>query len=292
MTTLSGKTVLITGATNGIGKQTALELAKQGATVVIVGRNSERTQAVIAEIKTVTNNPNIEGLIGDLSLIADVHRLADEFKARHDRLHILINNAGGIFFQREETSEGHEMTFALNHLSYFLLTNLLLDMLQASAPARIINVSSDAHQMGKIDFEDIELKKAYAAFAAYGRSKLMNIYFTYELARRLKESGVRGVTVNALHPGFVRTGFWHNTPNGFIKGVMGVLQRFGLTVEKGAETSVYLATSPEVEDVSGKYFEKKKAKPSVKGSYEKDEWARLWTVSAEITGLAVPEMVS
>src|SRR5215207_6225037 len=206
---MSEKIILITGATNGIGKAAALELAKQGNTVVIVGRNPAKTQATVEEIKQQSGNSAVEGLIADLSSLADVRRLADEFRQRHSRLDVLINNAGALFAERELTVDGYEMTFAVNHLAYFLLTNLLLDLLKASAPARIVNVASDAHKGMKINFDDLQLEKNYGGMMgpAYGQSKLANILFTYELARRLAGTGV---TVNALHPGLVRTGFAGN----------------------------------------------------------------------------------
>lgn len=282
MQSMDGKTCLVTGGTNGIGKQTALELAKLGATVVIVGRNRQKTAEVVTEIKAAAGHDQVEGLIADLSLMEQVRHLTEEFKAKYRELHVLINNAGAIFFEKQMTAEGHEMTFALNHLSYFVLTNLLLEMLKASAPARVINVSSGAHRMGRLDFNDLEFNRGYAGFRAYGRSKLMNIIFTYDLAERLHGTGV---TVNALHPGFVRTGFGKNTQSNLIKWVFGGIQRLALKPEDGAQTSVYLASSPEVEGLTGKYFHQKQPVKSSAESYQKDHWQRLWEVSAQITGV-------
>jgi NAD(P)-dependent dehydrogenase (short-subunit alcohol dehydrogenase family) len=285
MAQMDGKVVLVTGATNGIGKVTALELATMGAAVVVVGRNAAKTQAVVEEIKTLSGIPQVEGLVADLSVMNQVRRLADEFKARYNRLDVLVNNAGAVFSQRRETEDGYEMTFALNHLNYFLLTNLLLDLLKASAPSRIINVSSDAHRMPRgLNFDDLQRKNRYSlmGFAAYGDSKLANVLFTYELARRLQGTGV---TANAVHPGSVATGFAHNTP-GFLNRVMGLVDRFSLTPEQGARTMIYLASSPEVEGVSGKYFDKSKAVPSSKASYDEEAARRLWEISEQITGLA------
>jgi NAD(P)-dependent dehydrogenase (short-subunit alcohol dehydrogenase family) len=281
---MDGKTVLITGATNGIGKVAALELAKKGATVVIVGRNQTKTTETVTEIKAQSGNPNIEMIVADLSSIAEVRKVADAFKAKHSRLDVLINNAGAIFSSRQETVDGYEMTFAFNHLAYFLLTNLLLDTLKASAPARIINVSSDAHTGGKINFDDLNAKNGYgmAGMSAYSNSKLENIMFTYELARRLEGTGV---TANVLHPGLVNTGFNKNN-GGLMRFVMGILGAFSLSPEQGADTIIYLASSPDVEGVTGKYWDKRKAVKSIDASYDVSAQQRLWTVSAQMTGLA------
>lgn len=282
---MDGKVALVTGATNGIGKVTALELAKTGATVVLTGRSREKTQATVDEIKTRSGSARVEALVADLSIMSEVRRLADLFKAGHDRLHILVNNAGAVFPQRRETDDGYEMTFALNHLSYFLLTNLLLDLLTASAPARIINVSSDAHRGGKMQFDDLHFKTnryGISGMAAYSQSKLANVLFTYELARRLEGTGV---TANAVHPGFVATGFGRSS-SGLMNRMMGLLHRFALTPEEGARGSVYLASSAEVEGVSGKYYDKGKMVRSSKASYDEETQRRLWAVSEQMTGRA------
>ncbi|MBL8153846.1 MAG: SDR family oxidoreductase [Anaerolineae bacterium] len=280
---MQGKTVLVTGATSGIGKVTALELARMGAQVVIVGRSAERCAAVVQEIQGKTGNGQVEALVGDLSLMRETRRVAEEFRARHTRLHVLVNNAGAIYDKRQETEEGLEKTFALNHISYFLLTTLLLDLLKASAPARVVNVSSGAHTMGKLDFDDLQNQKNYGmgGFRAYGQSKMMNILFTYELARRLKDTGV---TANVLHPGAVATGFGRNN-RGLFNRIFALLGPFMLTPERGAETSIYLASSPEVEGVTGRYFERKKPIASAPASYDETTQRRLWEVSEEITGL-------
>jgi NAD(P)-dependent dehydrogenase (short-subunit alcohol dehydrogenase family) len=280
---LQGKTILITGGTNGIGKASALSLAKMGAQVVIVGRNAEKTQATVAELKTQSGNAQIDFLLGDLSLMSEIRRVAEEYKQRYGHLHVLLNNAGGVYAERQETREGLEMTFALNHISYFLLTHLLLDHIRASAPARIINVSSGAHVMGSLDFNDLQNKHNYSlgGFRAYGQSKLMNVLFSYALARRLEGSGV---TVNALHPGTVATGFGKN--NGGVMGLLtGIIMRFGLSPERGAETSIYLASSAEVEGITGKYFDNRKAVQSSPISYDTAVQEQLWQVSEQITGL-------
>lgn len=273
---MNGKICLVTGATNGIGKATAQALAQMGATVVIVGRNPAKCAAVVSEIKHLSGNDAVEALIADLSIMAEVRQVADQFKAKYQKLHVLINNAGGAFGKRQFTSEGFEKTFALNHLNYFLLTSLLLDTLKSSAPARIINVSSDSHKSAHLDFDDLQSEKGNFVFNAYGRSKLANVMFSYELARRLSDSGV---TCNVLHPGLVRTGFASNLGT-VASAVIGFFMRFvGSTPEQGAQTSVYLATSPVVENVTGKYWEKSKVVPSGRAAYDEAAWTRLWEVS-------------
>lgn len=280
---MKGKVVLITGATNGIGLEAARAIAKKGARVVIVGRNPQKTHEVAAQL-TQESGAEVSAILGDLSLMRDVRKVADEFRQKFDRLDVLLNNAGAVFNTYQRTDEGNEMTFALNHLNYFLLTHLLLDMLKASAPARIINVSSDAHRVGKLDVDNLQSEKGFSAFGAYGRSKLENVMFTYALARRLEGTGV---TVNALHPGFVRTGFGHNM-SGIFSNLARLAQIFAITTEQGAQTSIYLATSPEVEGVSGKYFVKSKAVKSSDASYDETAWKRLWAVSETLTGIGTP----
>lgn len=276
---MTGKTVLVTGATSGIGAVTARALAERGATVVLVGRDHERCTATARRIQQETKTSSIEFLVGDMSSQRDIRRLADEFRARHDRLDVLVNNAGAMFWRREETIDGLERTFALNHLGYFLLTNLLLDPLKASAPARVVSVASEAHRGAQIDFDDLQAKRSYNATRAYGQSKLANVLFTYELARRLSGTGV---TANALHPGFVASNFAKNN-GGIVALAMSVLHRFAISPERGAQTSIYLATSPEVEGVTGKYFNNQKAVPSSKESYDDAVAKRLWDVSLELT---------
>lgn len=273
MMTMQGKVCLITGATNGIGKATALALAQMGATVVIVGRNPAKCAAVVGEIQHLSGNDAVEALVADLSIMAEVRRVAEQFKAKYQKLHVLVNNAGGAFGKRQVTSEGFERTFALNHLNYFLLTSLLLDTLKASAPARIVNVSSDAHKRAHLDFDDLQSEKGSFVFNAYGRSKLAVVVFSYELARRLSGTGV---TCNVLHPGLVRTGFASNL-GAVPSAAIGFFMRFvGLTPEQGAQTSVYLATSPAVENVTGKYWEKSREVPSGRVAYDEATWTRLW----------------
>ena len=274
--TMSGKTVVVTGATSGIGEVAALELARKGARVILVGRDRARAEATSSMIRKESGNPEVEYLLADLSSEAEVRRLAGEIKERCPRLDVLINNAGAMFSPRRESVDGIEMTWTLNHLAYFLLTDLLLDTLKASAPSRIVNVASDAHRMVRgIDFDDVEGKMSYKPFRIYGQSKLANILFTRELARRLEGSGV---TANCLHPGFVATNF--TTGEGWLFWAFRQAARvFAITPEEGAKTTVYLASSPEVEGVSGGYFAgSKSARPSA--AAKDDEAARrLWTLS-------------
>ncbi|HKJ66549.1 MAG TPA: SDR family oxidoreductase [bacterium] len=274
------KRCLITGATSGIGKVTATDLAGRGASVVLVGRNQGKSQLTVEHIRQETGNRQIEYLIADLSVQAEIHQLAETFKEQYDRLDVLINNAGAIFFSREETQDGLERTFALNHLGYFLLTNLLLDMIRQSAPVRVINVSSEAHRGASINFDDLQCEEKFSPMRAYGQSKLANILFTYELDRRLENTNI---TVNALHPGFIASNFGRNA--GLLgKIIMPVLYLFAKSPEKGAQTSIYLATSPEVEGVSGHYFINEQPATSSEESYDSDVAARLWNMSEELTG--------
>ena len=280
--TMAGQVVLITGATNGIGEVTARELAKQGATLVLVARDEAKAQATLDDIQRETGNPNVSYLIADLSSMDEVRGLADAFRQRFDRLDVLVNNAGAMFTSRQETVDGYERTFALNHLAYFLLNELLLDLLQASAPARIVNVSSNAHQGAHIDFDDLQSAHGYQGMRVYGRSKLMNLLFTYELARRLEGTGV---TANALHPGFVNTGFAKNN-GGLVRLGMNLIGRLvAITPEQGAQTLIYLASSPEVEGVSGKYYYQCKAIKSSAASYNVEDARHLWEISAALVGL-------
>ena len=277
---MRNKICLVTGATNGIGQAVATGLANLGATVVISGRSRERAQATVAQIKTETGNPNINYLLADLSVQAQVRELASAFKSRYERLDVLVNNAGAIFFRRQVSAEGIEMNFAVNHLAYFLLTNLLLDTLKISAPARIVNISSNSHRGKRLDFDDLEIKRGYNAGKAYGRSKLCNLYFTYELAQRLEGTGV---TVNAMHPGFVATNMAAN--NGpLVRFFLPFIHRNSLTPEQGASTAVYLASSPEIEGVTGKYFVRSQEVPSDLVSYDKSAAKSLWQISEMMTG--------
>ena len=283
---MKDKICLITGATSGIGKAAAVQLAELGATVVLVGRNSEKTSAVVEDVKEQTGNQEVYFLIADLSSQQAIRQLADDFKAHHQRLDVLVNNAGALMLSRQESIDGIEMTLALNHLSYFLLTNLLLDVLKSSSPSRIVNVASDSHQNAHLDFEDLQIQQKYRGYKAYGRSKLANMLFTYELARRLEGTGV---TANGLHPGLVATSFLA-TNNGLRGRVFNFfVRRAGRSAENGARTITYLATSSDVEGVTGGYFMDEGVVvvvDSSQASYDKDASLRLWQVSEELTGLA------
>lgn len=279
---MTGKVCLVTGATSGIGQATAHALARLGATVVILGRNPEKSAATVAQVNQACDNPNTDCLLADLSSQAAIRQMAQQFKERYQRLDVLVNNAGAVFMQRQESVDGIEMTFALNHLGYFLLTNLLLDVLKASAPARIVNVSSELHRKARLDFNDLQNTRRYRGMKAYHQSKLANILFTYELARRLEGTGV---TVNALSPGLVATNLGMNN-----RGLSPLMKRLvdrwiGISPEEGAQTGVYLTTSPQVERVTGKYFVEQEAIPSSPESCDEAIAARLWEVSAELVGL-------
>ena len=279
---MNGKICLVTGGTNGIGKATAQALAQMGATVVIVGRNAPRTAQLVEEIRLASGNKNVDSLLADLSSQQEVRRLANEFKSKYSHLHVLLNNAGAVFLQRQLSVDGIEMTFALNHLASFLLTNLLLDTIKASAPARIINVSSDAHTSGKIEFDNLQGERGYSP-RAYGNSKLANILFTVELARRLEGTGV---TVNALHPGFVATGFAKNNGRVIAALISIVAPLVARSPAKGAETSIYLASSPGVEGITGKYFYDSHVIPAAPQATDMVVARKLWDVSAEMVHLA------
>ncbi len=278
---MQDKVIMVTGANAGIGKVTARELAKMGANVIMVARDRARGEAALAEVRAASGNPRVSLILADLSSMASIRQLAADFKAQHDQLHVLVNNAGALFLHRQESVDGLEMTFALNHIGYYLTTLLLLDVLKASAPARIVNVASVAHFSGKLDFADLQAKNKYTGFSAYSNSKLANVLFTYELARRLAGTGV---TVNCLHPGYVGSNFGKN--NGpLARLIMTLGQLVALSVDKGAEPSIYLASSPELEGVTGKYFDKKRMAKSSAQSYDEATAQRLWEVSAELTGV-------
>jgi NAD(P)-dependent dehydrogenase (short-subunit alcohol dehydrogenase family) len=277
--------VMVTGATNGIGFESAKALAAMGTTIVGVGRNPQKCADAASQIKTATGNAKVEFLVADLAVQAQVRQLAATFKQKYNRLDVLLNNAGGYFAKRETNADGQEMTWALNHLNYFVLTNELLDVLKASAPARIVNVSSGAHSGAKgINFEDVEFKMGYSGWSAYSHSKLANVMFTYELARRLDGTEV---TATVLHPGFVATGFGHNN-GGLMRTGMNVVQKLvAKKPEQGAETSVYLASSPEVEGVTGKYFSDSKETKSSAASYNISAQQRLWELSEQMIQIKV-----
>jgi retinol dehydrogenase 14 len=273
---MNGKVCLITGANSGIGKATALGLAQMGATVVMVCRDQAKGEAAQREIKAASSSESVDLLLADLASQQSIRQLAGEIRERYPGLHVLINNAGISPSARRLTSDGIESTLAVNHLAPFLLTNLLLDHLKASAPARIVNVSSTA--MGTIDFDNLQGEKQFNMMSIYGQSKLMNGLFTYELARRLEGTGV---TANCLHPGVVST----NLARDFFPLFRLLVRFFFISPEKGAQTSIYLASSPEVEGVSGKYFIKKREAKSSPASYDEAAAKRLWRISEELTHL-------
>jgi NAD(P)-dependent dehydrogenase (short-subunit alcohol dehydrogenase family) len=282
-TSLQGKICLVTGSTAGIGKVTARELAKMGATVVLVSRNRAKGEATQAEIKQATGNEHVDLLVADLSLLQDVRRLAGAFQQKYRHVHILVNNAGGTYGSRTVTSEGLEATLAFNYLAPFLLTELLLDTLKASAPARIINLTSMAHSR-TIAFDNLQGEKRYTAMGSYAQAKLALILFTYELARRLEGTGV---SVNALHPGLIASNPQGLT--GLMAWLVKLLRPFMITVEQGAQNTLSLATSPELEGVSGKYFAEKQEKKSARSSYDQALAHRLWRVSEQLVARSVSD---
>jgi retinol dehydrogenase-12 len=278
---MKDKLCLVTGATSGIGLVTARELARQGARVVLVGRDPSRCESAVKHIEEQTGRQT-ETLLADLSSQRQIRELARQYRERHGRLDVLVNNAGGLWIERRLTEDGLEMTFAVNHLAYFLLTHLLLDTLKASAPARVVNVASAAHLRATLDFENLQSERSYRGWRAYCRSKLANILFTNELARRLRGTGV---TANSLHPGLVATGFGDG--NGWRGRLLrGVARLFAIGAEAGAQTTLHVATAPELTDVSGRYFDRCQAVSSSPASNDAEAARRLWTVSEELTGLA------
>jgi len=278
---MSGKTVLVTGGTGGIGKATAIGLARLGARVGITGRNLNRTQQAATDISRESGNPAVDAFAADLSCQAEVRRLAVDVLGAYPRLDVLVNNVGGFWAHRHVTADGLERTFALNHLAPFLLTTLLLDRLKSSAPARVVTVASNAQAMGRVSFDDLQGEKEYSGSRAYNQSKLANVMFTYELARRLAGTGV---TANALHPGVVRTGFGAEDPSVLTRAAMPFL-RFLKTPTQGAVTSIYLASSAEVDGISGRYFANRAPRTTNKLSYDAVAANRLWKVSADLVGL-------
>lgn len=279
---MTGRTVLVTGGTGGIGKATATGLARLGARVGITGRDRTRAEAAAADIRAATGNPAVDAYAADLSSQAEVRRLAGAVLDAYPRLDVLVNNVGGSWAHRHVTADGLERTFALNHLAPFLLTNLLQDRLVASAPARIVTVSSGAQSMGRIDFDDLQGERRWSGQRAYSQSKLANVMFTYELARRLDGTGV---TANVLHPGVVRTNFGIEDQTPFFRVMLPVIRPFLKSPARGSETPIYLASSAEVAGVTGRYFANRKPKTSGRASYDAAAQARLWRVSAELVGL-------
>lgn len=275
---MEGKTVLITGGTSGIGLATSRALVGMGANLVLLARNLEKAKSVVTELSKLTDDATVSCIEMDLSNLKSIERGVDEIRAKHPVVDVLINNAGGMFQERLVSADGYELTFAMNHLGHFVLTNGILENLKASEQGRVVNVSSAAHKAAKWDFDDLMGEKKWSSLASYGNAKLANIFFTKELARRLEDTNV---TVNALHPGVVNTGFGGNF-KGIWKFMLGMMRPFMLTPEKGAATSIYLASSPEVANVSGSYFVKKKEAESSSISHSEDHQKRLWEVSEEL----------
>ena len=278
---LAGSTVLVTGGTGGIGRATALGLAMMGAHLAITGRDRGRTEGAAREIRAAGGG-EVDVFVADLSSQSEVRRLADEVLKSYPSIDVLVNNVGGYWNTRHVTADGLEHTFALNHLAPFLLTNLLLDRLKQSAPARVVTVSSNAQAMGRIDFDDLQGERSYSGSRAYNQSKLANVLFTYELAKRLQASAV---TANALHPGVVSTSFGAEDPRGIQRLIIPLARPFMKSPAQGAATSIHLASSPDLEQVTGRYFANSKPKRSSKRSYDEAAAARLWQVSADLVGL-------
>ena len=278
---MTGKTVLITGGTGGIGKAAAVALASMGARVGITGRDRARAERAATAIRTESGNAEVDIFVADLSSQVEVRRMAGEILGSYPRLDVLVNNVGGFWAHRRLTPEGLEHTFALNHLAPFLLTNLLLERLIASAPARVVTVSSGAQSMGSIHFDDLMGEQDYSGQRAYNQSKLANVMFTYELARRLEGSGV---TATALHPGMTNTSFSAEDPARAMAPIVFVVRPFMRSARKGADTVVYLASSSAVEGLSGGYYSNRKVKTSNQSSYDGEITTRLWRVSADLVG--------
>lgn len=272
--------VIVTGANSGIGKATCAALAKKGATIIVACRSKTRGEAALREVREQSGSNTLQLMLCDLGSLKSIEEFCREFKSRFHRLDVLINNAGVILPGRHLTADGFELQFGVNHLGHFLLTNRLLELLKSSAPARIINVTSGAHKIGKIHWDDINLEKNYTLWRAYAQSKLANILFTYELSDRLKGTGV---TVNCLHPGAVATNMGINRETGFGTLVMRLLKPFFNSPSQGAETSIYLATASEVDGVTGKYFYRKQPVATSRRSYDKNLAKRLWELSERLT---------
>lgn len=282
MLDLKDKICIVTGSNSGIGKVTALEIAKMGATVIMVARSKEKGEKALEEVKSLSGNKNIELMLCDSASQQSIRDFVEQFKAKYKNLHILVNNAGAAIPEKHLTKEGLESTFASNHLGYFLLTNLLLDLLKASAPARIVNVASDGHKMGHIDFDDLNYEhKKYNSTQAYCNSKLANVIFNKELAKKLKGTNV---TANSLHPGVINSNFSAGA-NGIMKAFLKIFKPFLMTVEKGAETQIYLATSPDVEGVTGEYFTKKRIASTTREAKDENIAKRLWEVSEKMVSI-------
>jgi len=280
---VKSKTVVVTGGTSGIGEVAALRLAQQGARIVLIARDRERAAATLAKLKSANAAAAHTAHYADLSSLAEMKRVAKEIADSEPRIDVLVNNAGAVFLSRKLSVDGLEMTFATNHMAYFVVTNVLLDRLKATPGARIVSTASDAHQSAKLDFDDLQCAKSYSSFRVYGNSKLCNILFTRELARRLDATGV---TANCLHPGFVGTRFGsNNAGNIFMRLLRGAVMSFGISPEEGAKTIIHLASSPDVATISGEYFYKCKIAEASDAAQNDDDAKRLWDVSAKLAGM-------
>jgi NAD(P)-dependent dehydrogenase (short-subunit alcohol dehydrogenase family) len=280
---MQGKTVVVTGGTSGIGEVAALRLAEKGARIVLIARDQARAAATLAKLKNANPTAAHAAHYGDLSALAEMKRVAGEVAASEPRIDVLVNNAGAVFLARKTSVDGLEMTFATNHMAYFVVTNILLDRLKATPGARIVSTASDAHRSGRLDFDDLQSEKSYGSFRVYGTSKLCNILFTREIARRLDGSGV---TANCLHPGFVGTRFGqNNASNIFTKLLRDAVMSLGISPEEGAKTIIHLASSPDVATISGEYFYKSKVAEPTAAAQNDANAKRLWDVSAKIAGL-------
>ncbi len=279
MSSLAGKTVVITGGTGGIGLESALVLAEMGAQLVLIGRDPARAAAALERIRQRSAGAKVEVIHADLSRFGEIRRLAATLADRLDRIDVLVNNAGAMFDQREITEDGLERTFALNHMAYFLLTQALSEKLRRSAPARIVNVASEAHRSVTLDFDDLQEEKRFSGWTAYRRSKLCNILFTRELARRLAGSGV---TANCIHPGFCATGFGENTGTGYRFGLRLLKTFLAISPEKGARTLTYAVSAPELADVTGAYFAKSKTATPSAAARDDESAKRLWEASERL----------
>ncbi|MCC6613208.1 MAG: SDR family oxidoreductase [Anaerolineae bacterium] len=280
---MRGKVCLVTGANAGLGKATVLRLAKLGASVIMVSRSRERGEAARRDIIGASGNTEVDLLVADLSSQAQIRRLAEDFRTLHSRLDVLVNNVGGVFMTRSLSADGIETSLALNHLAPFLLTSLLLDVVQASAPARIVNVTTRLGANTAIDFDDIQFEqRAYSGFSAYSETKLANMLFTYELARRLQGTGV---TVNCVHPGVFRSNFGSEGMPPVMRILNVVVRPFMAEAARAAERVVYAATAPELAGVSGQYLGNRQPLTSPKQAYDEAAQARLWQLSVSLTGL-------
>lgn len=281
MQDMLGKTVVITGATSGIGEVAADHLAQSGARIVFIARDRHRGAAMLKHLNAVAGHTEHAAYYADLSSLAEMTRVGEEIAQGEPRIDVLINNAGAMFTTRQQTADGLEKTFAVNHMSYFVITALLLARLKEAGQARIVSTASDAHKGGRVDFDDLQSTRRYSAFGVYSNTKMMNVLFTRELARRLSGTGV---TANCLHPGFVATRFGDNNA-GLLKSVFSLAKNFAISPEKGAQTIIWLASSPDVEGVTGKYFAKCREDRVAPLARDDAVAKRLWDVSAEIAGL-------